>query len=54
MDMRVKVMKSFVHEDQFMEQTLVVEIEAEAAKKYEEEGLVKIIKDKSRTDKDSV
>ena len=42
--MKVKVLKSFVHEGWFMEQTLTVDIDDEAAEKYEKEGLVKIIK----------
>ena len=46
--MKVKVLKSFVHEGWFMEQTLTVEIDDEAAKKYEKEGLVKRIKEKPR------
>ena len=42
--MKVKVLKSFVHDGWFMEQTLTVEIEDEAAKKYEKEGLVQRVK----------
>ncbi len=43
--MKVKVLKSFVHEGWFMEQTLTVDIDAKAAEKYEKEGLVKRVKE---------
>ena len=46
--MKVKVLKSFVHEGWFMEQTLTVEIDDKAAEKYEKEGLVKRIKEKPK------
>lgn len=49
--MKVKVLKSFVDNGQFIEQTLTVEMEPEKAKKYEAEGLIKIIKEKPKIKK---